>query len=276
MREFEALHPRLQAKATELKRKCKAKGINILFSECVRTKAEQDALYAQGRTTAGNIVTNAKGNTYSSQHQWGIAVDFYLDMDVDGDGKKSDDAFNNSTKLFDKVGKIAKSIGLGWGGDWKSPVDKPHLYLPDWGSTTKKLKSEYGTPDKFMTSWDNGGKAIETIYANAEYERTQFICDVQRAIGAKVDGKAGPETIRKTPTVSRTINRSHPIVTALERRLKALGYYNGTIEVEVGKVPNYGPGLEKAVIAYQKDKFGKGDGEVTAKQRTWKSLLGMI
>lgn len=115
MREITSLHPILQKKAALLKEECKNLGIFILFSECLRTKAEQDALYAQGRTTPGSIVTNAKGSTYSSQHQWGVAIDFYIDMDVDGDGDKKDDAFNNSTGLFERVGSIAKSIGLGWG-----------------------------------------------------------------------------------------------------------------------------------------------------------------
>ena len=130
MRDIAALHPRLQTKAALLKEECKKQGISILFSECLRTKAEQDALYAQGRTAPGNIVTNAKGSTYSSQHQWGIAIDFYINMDVDGDGDKKDDAFNNSTGLFEQVGAIAKSVGLGWGGDWTSIKDRPHLYLP--------------------------------------------------------------------------------------------------------------------------------------------------
>lgn len=152
-RDIKQLHPRLQLLAAELVSKCAAVGITIKFSECLRTKEEQDALYAQGRTKPGNIVTSVRGSTYSSQHQWGIAIDFYIDMDVDGDGSKSDDAFNNATKLFDKVGEIALMIGLGWGGNWKSLVDKPHLYLPDWGSTTSKLKQQYTTPDKFMKTW---------------------------------------------------------------------------------------------------------------------------
>lgn len=155
MRNVKDLHPRLQEKIGELKFRCKQQGISIGIGECVRTVAEQDALYAQGRTEPGNIVTNAKGTTYSSQHQWGIAFDFYLDMDVDGDGQKSDDAFNNSTALFEKVGKIAKSIGLGWGGDWISIKDRPHLYLPDWGSTASKLKAQYGTPEAFKKTWED-------------------------------------------------------------------------------------------------------------------------
>ncbi len=280
MRDFKALHPELQEKATTLKEKCAEQGINILFSECVRTKAEQDALYAQGRTKPGSIVTNAKGSTYSSQHQWGIAVDFYIDMDVDGDGKKSDDAFNNSTKLFNKVGRIAGELGLGWGGNWTSPVDLPHLYLPDWGSTATKLKKQYGTPEKFMATWDDkdtGKAAIDKINTKDDYTRTEFIMDVQAATGSKVDGKAGTETIGNTVTVSRTKNKNHAVVTPLERRLKELGYYTGAIEADQGKTPCFGKGLEAAVNKYQKEVLGYNntDGEVTAKGGMWKSLLGM-
>ena len=159
MRDVKQLHPDLQKKADRLVNLCAKNGIKICIGECLRTVAEQDALYAKGRTAGGSIVTNCKGSTYSSMHQWGVAFDFYLIMDVDGDGKTSDDSFNNSTKLFDKVGKLGKSIGLEWGGSWKSIVDKPHFQLPDWGSTAKKLKEKYGTPDKFMSTWDTGSAA---------------------------------------------------------------------------------------------------------------------
>lgn len=278
MRDFSALHPELQEKATLLKAKCASQGIHILFSECVRTKAEQDALYAQGRTKPGSIVTNAKGSTYSSQHQWGIAVDFYLDMDIDGDGSKSDDAFNNNTKMFNKVGKIATEMGLGWGGNWTSIVDMPHLYLADWGSTASQLKNTYGTPEAFMNTWKaNGNEAKEEINIKNEYERTEFIMDVQAATGSKVDGKAGSETIGNTITVSRAENQNHPVVTALERRLKALGYYTGAIEADQGKTPCFGKGMEEAVKKYQKEVLGhkNPDGEITAGKSTWKSLLGI-
>jgi hypothetical protein len=153
MRNVSDLHPDLQKKVGELKAICKKNGITIGIGECLRTVAEQDALYAKGRTTSGSIVTNAKGSSYSSMHQWGVAFDFYLGMDVDGDGKSSDDAYNNATGLFDKVGKLGQSIGLEWGGSWKSIKDKPHFQLPDWGSTATKLKNAYGTPEKFKNTW---------------------------------------------------------------------------------------------------------------------------
>lgn len=146
MRDITLCHPRLQQLASKLTSECKKQNLKIKIGETLRTAAEQDALYAQGRTKPGNIVTNAKGSTYSSQHQWGIAFDFFRN---DGSG-----AYNESGKFFEKVGAIAKSIGLSWGGDWKNPVDRPHLYLGDWGSTTAKLKQQYGTIEKFKKTWE--------------------------------------------------------------------------------------------------------------------------
>lgn len=137
------LHPRLDFLLTKLLKKCAEKGIYLIITEGFRTKEYQDQLYAKGRTAPGKVVTNAKGSTYSSQHMWGIAFDI---------------AINDTKLLYDsatikKVATIAKSLGLGWGGDWKSIVDTPHFYLKKWGSTTTKLKQTYGTPDKFKKTW---------------------------------------------------------------------------------------------------------------------------
>lgn len=137
------LHPWLDQKLTVLLKKCAKKGIYLIITEGFRSKEYQDALYAKGRTAPGKIVTNAKGSTYSSQHMWGVAFDI---------------AINDRKLLYDtatirKVAVIAKDIGLGWGGDWKSIVDTPHFYLTKWGSTTSQLKAAYGTPEKFKKTW---------------------------------------------------------------------------------------------------------------------------
>lgn len=110
----------------------------------------------------------------------------------------------------------------------------------------------------------------------AAYSRSRFVADVQFVTGSRVDGKAGPETIGNTITVSQTRNRNHAVVTPLERRLKALGYYSGVIEADEGKTPCFGPGMEAAVKTYQSDHGCISDGEITARQKTWRSLLGMI
>lgn len=165
MRNVSQLHHELKKKVVKLQKECLKAGIKIKIGECVRTVAEQNALYAKGRNgVPGPIVTKAKGTDYRSMHQWGVAFDFFLDMDVDKDGKKSDDVFNNATKLFNKVGAIGKKLGLEWGGDWKSIEDLPHFQLPDWGSTATQLKKKYGTPDKFKETWDDK-KEVKNVKA---------------------------------------------------------------------------------------------------------------
>lgn len=155
-RDITKLHPRLQTMIVRLKELCELNGLKIGIGDAFRTTEEQNALYAQGRTTLGNIITNAKGTTYSSAHQWGIAFDFYRD---DGTG-----AYNDSDDFFTKVGNLGQSIGLEWGGTWTSFVDKTHFQLPDWGSTPFKLKEMYGTPEQFIETWTT--KTTPTVIGN--------------------------------------------------------------------------------------------------------------
>ena len=102
MRGLEHLHKVVRAKAELLVEKCAAAGLKIKITDTLRTKAEQDALYAQGRTAPGNVVT--KVQYPSSMHNWSVAFDFCRD---DGQG-----AFNESGGFFEKVGKVGESIGL--------------------------------------------------------------------------------------------------------------------------------------------------------------------
>ena len=170
MRDVAQLHPRLQEKFELLQKKCAQKGITIRATECLRTAKEQDALYAKGRTAPGPKVTNASGKDAKSMHQWGVAVDIVIDMDADKDGDVDiRDLYN--VKLLNVVGKIGESIGLEWGGSWKSIVDKPHFQLPDWGSTPAKLKSKYGTPEKFIATWSKTTKATK-FSTNKTFKKT--------------------------------------------------------------------------------------------------------
>ena len=160
MRDVKQLHPELQEKLALLQKKALEAGIKIKYTECLRTAKEQDALYAKGRTAPGSKVTNARGRDAKSMHQWGVAVDIVIDMDADKDGDVDiRDLYN--VKLLNVVGKIGESIGLEWGGSWKSIVDKPHFQLPDWGSTPAKLKAKYGTPEKFIATWAKKTKATK-------------------------------------------------------------------------------------------------------------------
>lgn len=226
MRNISQLHPELKKKVVKLQKECLKAGIKIKIGECVRTVAEQNALYAKGRNgVPGPIVTKAKGTDYRSMHQWGVAFDFFLDMDVDKDGKKSDDVFNNATKLFNKVGAIGKKLGLEWGGDWKSIKDLPHFQLPDWGSTATQLKKKYGTPEKFKETWDDK-KEVRNVKAkpNNTVTASKNPTEPARHRDAKYNGLY---TTTSNLNIRTGAGAKKPIVTVIpkETRVACHGYY---------------------------------------------------
>lgn len=115
----------------------------------------------------------------------------------------------------------------------------------------------------------NTTKKTTTVTTGSLYTKTQFIKDVQKAIGAKVDGVAGSETLSKTVTVSANKNRTHGVVRPVQKYFNSLGYDCGTVDGIAGDK------FKKAVIKYQKAKGCVADGEITAKGKTWKKILGM-
>lgn len=199
-RDINMCHPELIDKSKKLVTACKGQGLLIGIGECYRTVEEQDKLYAKGRTTAGSIVTNAKGSSYSSHHQWGTAFDIYRN---DGKG-----AYNDSDGFFKKVGAIGKQIGLEWGGDWTDPVDKPHFQLPYWGSTTRKLKRIYKTPDEFKKTWGDY-EVVEETYIEVDgkdvpvrrilKDGTNYIAirDIAGAVGYGISNKGNKAVLNK-------------------------------------------------------------------------------
>ena len=112
-------------------------------------------------------------------------------------------------------------------------------------------------------------KAVETI-STSTYSKEVFIRDVQKAFGITVDGLAGPETINSTITLSAVLNRKHEVIRAVQRRLAALGY------TSVGKIDGIaGVKFTQAVKEFQKENGCIVDGEITARGKTWKKLLGI-
>lgn len=134
------LHPVLLAGASALIQRSYAKGIPIVITQGMRTIAEQNTLYAQGRTKPGNIVTNARGG--SSYHNYGLAIDFALLLP---DGKTvswdtSRDGNNDKLADWQQVAQEAKKLGFAWGGDWTSFKDYSHLEMT-FGLTTEQLRA---------------------------------------------------------------------------------------------------------------------------------------
>lgn len=117
---------------------------------------------------------------------------------------------------------------------------------------------------------ENGRCWINDGDIRSSYTKNQFIKDVQTAIGAKADGKAGRETLSKTITVSMFINTRHAVVKPLQNYLNSLGYYCGTPDGVAGSK------FRAAVIAYQKANGLFADGIITKSQKTWQRLFGLI
>ena len=102
------LQPKVQLMAEEFVQKCAEAGIEILIYCTLRSKEEQNVLYAQGRTTDGKIVTNARGG--DSWHNYGCAFDWVPVIA----GKLQWD----NMPLYARAGIIAESVGLEWAGRW--------------------------------------------------------------------------------------------------------------------------------------------------------------
>lgn len=156
-RDIKLLHPEVQAIIPKFLEECKRQKLIVKITDTVRTKHEQNKLYAQGRTTPGKIVTWVQ-YPYSN-HNWGMAFDICRN---DGKG-----AYYDADNWFQNVGQVGKSFGLTWGGDWKDSPDKPHFELTKYGSTTT-LARKYGDPENFKKTWiytqDNEVKIVSRSY----------------------------------------------------------------------------------------------------------------
>jgi peptidoglycan L-alanyl-D-glutamate endopeptidase CwlK len=143
------LHPKLREEVSKIYAEiCEALSGKAIcrFAYTLRTFAEQDELFAQGRTKKGNIVTKAKGGL--SYHNYGLALDIVLLVDKDGNGTYETASWDLKSD-FDGDGKadwmeivnIFKQYGWSWGGDWKF-VDAPH-FEKTFGHSVRDLLALY-------------------------------------------------------------------------------------------------------------------------------------
>lgn len=173
----------VKEKVLKIIEKAYSEGIYVLVTDGYRSKAEQDALYAQGRTKPGKIVTNAKGG--QSNHNFGIAVDFCLTNEA---GTIANYTVNSDWR---RVAAIAKSMGFAWGGDWKGFVDNPHLEYT--GNITvvpeeTKIDSVIVTkPNKPVTNDDRNNIKAFQEFLNGYTKKASFTKLI-------VDGYKGPKT----------------------------------------------------------------------------------
>lgn len=124
----DGLHPQLIVLITKVLAAMEARGHPMKIVQGLRTTKQQQALYAQGRTTPGAVVTKADGLIVRSNHQAG----------PDGLGRAVDCAFQGGDPFGEKqpwalYGATCEAVGLVWGGGhvhgWYGQ-DRPHAQLP--------------------------------------------------------------------------------------------------------------------------------------------------
>ena len=154
-RDLNELNPKVKELAEALLKLCEKEGLNIKIGETYRSIERQDYLYAQGRTRPGNIVTNARGSSMSSYHQWRLAFDVYQNIK----GAEYD------SHILAKVGKLGQSLGLEWGGSWSSFSDTPHFQYT-FDLSIKDLNS-----GKRVPQYTSSQEITTTVDVDKEYEK---------------------------------------------------------------------------------------------------------
>ncbi len=129
-RSLNDLLPPVKSRAEKMIEGCKAVGIDLLVTSTYRDNASQEALYAQGRTKPGKIVTNARAG--QSFHNYRCAFDVVPLRH----GKPVWDA---KDPVWQIIGQIGKQCGLEWAGDWKRFKEFPHFQYTG-GLTLAKLR----------------------------------------------------------------------------------------------------------------------------------------
>lgn len=135
MRKIDTLEPAFKLKIEELiKQVEKVTGRKWGISDGRRTMAQQKAIYAQGRTAPGKVVSNAPPG--SSAHNFGLAADIWP-LTADGE----DFEWGAPDKLFKVMADIARKLGLTAGYYFKSIHDAPHVEDLSWRAKKELWKA---------------------------------------------------------------------------------------------------------------------------------------
>lgn len=124
-RNLDELRPAVALVAKEWLKRCTRDGVQVLVYCTYRSREEQNHLYAQGRTTSGRIVTNARGGR--SWHNYRRAWDA-VPM-VHGAPDWSCDLVHDTHWVL--MAQHARDLQIEWGGDWVHFRDYPHFQIRD-------------------------------------------------------------------------------------------------------------------------------------------------
>ena len=134
--------PELAAQIELLDSAMVKQGILIRVVQGLRSWEAQEALYAQGRTAPGEIVTDAPPG--HSMHEFGLAVDCMPSLNAIGQ-PYSPDGVGGSPRYVAMVA-AAESLGLVSGSTWVSLKDWPHLQVAGVpASPTNQMRADFSS-----------------------------------------------------------------------------------------------------------------------------------
>lgn len=130
-RSLDDLHPIVKQMALLHVAACKDAGVDLLIYCTYRDDESQDALYAQGRTKPGAIVTNAKAG--ESMHNYCLAYDCVP--------LKNGKPTWGDRDAYYTVGVCGESVGLEWAGRWQGKLRETAHFQFTQGLTLKDLQA---------------------------------------------------------------------------------------------------------------------------------------
>jgi peptidoglycan L-alanyl-D-glutamate endopeptidase CwlK len=243
-RRLDKVHPTLAAAIKVLIDALAQNGMQVEVVQGLRSFAEQDEIFRQGRSKPGPIVTRARGG--QSNHNYGLAVDV-----VPFNGGQPN--WNAPLGVWTTIGSEAEKLGMEWGGDWRKFVDKPHIQLP--GMSIAECLSLYR----------RGGNKLDLVWAEASRRLLGAAAGVAGIVAGTSPAPArAPGASSSHPTLQ--LHSRGEAVRALQEALAAAGFMQAS-----GADGIFGSRTLAAVKKFQQSKGLTTDGIVGS--ATWETLL---
>lgn len=164
------LDEQMQPFAKEFMLLAKERELNVILFETFRTKARQAWLYKTGAS---------KASPGRGMHEFGLAFDVVFD----------DPKPWGENHPWSELGQISKDLGLIWGGNFHSFLDRPHHQLVRAERSEQRKAREGNLPTPYpetlkLGSWGNTVKIMQTLINDKNFT---FL---------KVDGSLGPISVK--------------------------------------------------------------------------------
>lgn len=187
MKDLGKLYPDFKQRVIKIVEEMDKEGFSIFIVETYRSYQAQDELFALK-------ATKAKGG--QSYHNFGLACDVAF---------RSPEPYSGNHP-WGLLGKVSKSFGCEWGGDFKSFPDRPHIQ--------KTYGFDHTELHKVLMKWD-----LNQVWRMLDEERMS-IHDLDHQ-GSELTGGKDMEKVKLELSVPKELNEACEAVVAIIKAIKA-------------------------------------------------------